>query len=278
MAELVGLAATANAGVQLRWTYDSDTSGQGTAQGYTDAAPAGLRRMAISAPAVKQLSLVANNTTGAPVAGFRLNYEVQMRRLSVVEKLLRGYNLNSQDQKMVALLGPEGLRQVTDLVERGTSPIDITTQLQRTWLNRRLKDHSGSGLYHATAGANTTFATIMAAQGEVLVLEELAVEGGSALGSTLTVYVDRDEDENYMQVTGNNFAQADDAPWQVMVPALRSLTFRAASSGAPLANVPIRIRVGRYRLSNLLKVRLGLAKGPDEVPGDTFAKVMVGIS
>ncbi|HEY3367784.1 MAG TPA: hypothetical protein VGK74_22225 [Symbiobacteriaceae bacterium] len=277
MAELTGLWVSQNPGVQLQWIYDDSVGNQSAAQGYTDAAPAGLRRMAVSAPAVRQLQLLAINTTGAPIANFVLNYEIAMHRLSVADKLLRGYGLSAQDERMLTILGKNAKRDLQDLVDKGTSPIGIDVQLERTVANRRLRDHSGSGLYHVSTASTSAFATLQAAAGEFLVLEEVAVEGGGLLAQPVAILVDRDQDNAYVQLTANAFGQVDDAPWSMHVPAVDNLTFRVASQGAPLT-VPVRIRVGRYKLSNLLRARFGLARSPEELPGDLYAKAIVGLT
>lgn len=277
MAALIGLSVTQHPGVQLQWIYDKKTANQSAAQGYTSAAPAGLRRMPVMAPAVEQLTLIANNLTGAPIAGWQCNYEIAMQRLTVADKILYGYKLSAADEQILKKLGKDGKREVTDLVARGTSPIPISSQLERTVENRSLGDHSASGLYHVSGGMCLAFATAMSTSDEFLVLREIAVEGGGALAQQLTVMVDRDEDLSYLQLNAQAFAQTDDQPWRVFVPAMRSLTFRVA--GSPLlTNVPIRIKVERFRISNLLKVRFGLATTPESVPGDTYAKVWAGIS
>jgi inactivated superfamily I helicase len=275
IAELVGLWATQNSAVQLQWTFDSFLANQSQAQGYTDAAPAGVRRFDVYAPAVHQLILTANNTGTAPINNFQVNYEIALRRLTAAEKLMRGYALSAQDQQALQLLGSGGQAQVQDLVDRGTSPISIERQIISILDNRRLYDHPSGGLYHVTAGPTTaglSFAVVTVPQGTFCALEEVAVEGAPSI----TLYADRDDDTSYLQLNGSAFVQADDAPWRVFVPFLRVLTLRA--SAAATTTAAVRVRIGVYALSNLWRVRLGLAKNPTDVPGDTWAKTWAGIA
>ncbi len=283
-ARLVRLQAAQNAGVALYWTADTVTGWASAAQGYTDAMAAGLQDIRLFAPAVKVLNLYANNQTGSTVTAFQLNYEVEMKRLSIAEKLHFGYGLSSQDTANLALADEPkttGLQQIKGQVERGSLPWAVEEELKRFVAPQRLGDHPASGPYHITANASTTasvsFATLHPLQsGQFMVLEEIAVEGGQPI----FLYVDRDQDSGqsaYLQLSGAAFAQTNpDTPWRPWVPALQTLSFRAAAA-TTLNNVPVRIRVGLYRMTNIAKVLFGQAKTPNSVPGDTYVKTMAGL-
>jgi hypothetical protein len=283
VAELVGIWVTPNANVQLQWVYDNQVGNQSSAQGFTDGSKSGVNQVAVGAPAARNLQLLVNNTGGV-VANFQLTYEVAMRRLSAADKLLLGYDLSAQDLQNLSMLdrgGPNGqqvtgLQQVRDLVDRGTSPASIEFQISRTLDNRRLGDHPSGGLFHVNASVSSNsnaFTTLQAAPGEFLVLRELAVEGGQAI----TLFVDRDGDSNYLQLNGAAFVQTLDNPWLPFIPALQVLNFKVSAT-APLDNVPVRIRVERYRMSHLWRVRLGLVRDRDPATGDAYEKVWAGIA
>ena len=261
--------------VQVGWQYDRNQANQGGNSGYTDAARAGVRYMSVSAPALTTLNLTMQNVTGASVTNFQLNYAVAVQQLTVADKLLRELPLTDQDKRVLDAL-PGGLKDLSALVEKGILPHPIEVQMENMFLSHRLGDHPQSGMYHVNVGSNTTgvnWLSIHATTGEWLALEELAIEGAPAVN----VYVDRDDNTNYAAVTGAAFASSDDRPWDFFVPALRYINLRADASST-INGVPIRVRVGRYRMSNVLRVRFGLATQPSDVPGDTWAKVLAGLA
>jgi len=274
-AALTGLWVTQNAGVQISWIYDEHQQGASTAQGFTDAAPSGVRRFSVFAPAVRQLVLSVTNSSGSPISNFQLNYEITLKRLTVAEKLLWGYSLTQADLHRISSLGQDALEQVKALVERGTSPIPIATEIERTLDNQTLGDADASGLWHATAGTGTqgiAFATVHVKPGEVAVIRSVAIEGAPAA----VLYVDRDTDMGLLTLNGPAFVQANDAPWQPFLMALHSFQFRVAAQST--ITVPVRLRITTHRLDNLWRVRTELAKAPQDVPGDTYAKVWAGIA
>ena len=287
-AELVGLWVTQNAGVQVSWTADGVNYNAGLSQGYTDAAPTGVRRMDVSViQAVRQLIMTVNNTSGAAIPNFQLNYEIVMHKLTVADKILYGAALTPDDELVLAYLGggtsatdavavQRGRSIVANLVDRGTSPIPWVAQYERTLRNRLVGDHEAGGLYHVTAGtwtAGVKFATATPRPGEFLMLEEVSTPAATAF----TLFVDRDQDLGLLTLNGAAFAQADSDPWRPMVPATSQLAFRAFAA-TQTAGIPVALKIVRYKTSNIWKVRFGQAKTPTSVPGDTWAKTLAGLN
>jgi hypothetical protein len=265
MAVLARLAVTQNANVALGFGFDGQSIPATAVQGFSDAAIAGVRDDRLFIPAAKSMSMQTLNS-GAPVASFQLNFQTEMRKLSIADKILRGIQLTPNELAITQNI------DVASLVAKGTAPIPWEAQLERTYSNRIL--YEDVRLLHVDASTiDASFLTIQTKNAdEFLVLRELAIEGGAAT----TVSVDRDADPNYMGVSGSAFVQADDAPWDVFVPALNYLTFHVQST-ANLVNVPIRVRVWHCKLSNLLRVRFGLvSKG--EVPGGVYEKALAGVA
>ena len=278
-AALLGMWVTNSPYVQLTWIADDAQEGSSVTQGWTDAARAGLRRIAVFAPAVRQLTLTAYNTSTSAISNFTLVYEIGLKRLTVAEKLLYGYGLTPSD---LARIHGLQLSDVQALVERGTAPVPIEQEIVRTLDNQMLGEYTGaSGLWHAeasttTAEASTTtagvpFASVQVKTGEVAVLREVAIEGAAPV----QLYVDRDGDLGLLTLNGAAFTQANDAPWQPFLIALNTFQFRVVAQTTTTA--PIRLRVTRHPLNSLWRVRTGVAAAADDVPGDAFAKVWAGI-
>ena len=281
LARLRRIWVTQNPNVQLQWSFDGNSINATSANGYTDANRAGVRVMDVDAPAISRLSMSAANGSGAPIPNFQISYEIEMQKLTVADKLLRGYGLSQFDHEILELLGSDGLDQIRALVDKGTLPKTLDQQIENIFKNRRIGDHNSTGSYHLSAGATTAGTVAIGpaqpANGEFLILEEVAAEQLSGSAPAVTLNFDRDDDLGYMILNGAAFVQADDRAWSPFIPALNSIKMEV-SAGVTLSDVPVRVRIGRYKLSNILRVRLGLATHKDDVPGDTYAKVWAGLA
>ncbi len=270
MARLGRVAATQNAGVGIDIEHDNGRVPALADQGLTDAYPAGVRELrGLDLPAKDRLRLRTNNSSGGAINNYQLNYTVALQRLTVAEKLLRGITQFTPEEQ-------EALERtdVRDLVEKGIAPIPISAQIERTYQNRILAAVTRTYQVDVTT-SDAVFATIRANEGgpdTFLVLRELAVEGASAI----TLSVDRDDDVNYVGVAGAAFVDGDDTPWDLFVPALDYLTFHTQGAGA-VNDVAIRVGYWIVKMSNLLRVRFGLA-GKGEVPDGTYYRAIAGVA
>jgi hypothetical protein len=272
-AVLTDIWVTQNAGVQLSWTADERSYNQGASQGFTDAAPSNVGRLRVKARAMQLLSLTANNSSGANINNFQINYAIAMRHLALTDRLFLGKVPNAADLAAAKALG--GLQKIKDLVAKGTSPVSFKKQMDAIMANQLIGDDPHGGLLHITASATTLgtpFSVIPVSEGvEFVVVRGIAIPGATAI----TLCNDRDEDQSYLQINGAAFAQTNpDTPWPVWAPAMRTSQFRAAA-GATLGGVPLDLWVQKYRFSNVLKVRFGLTAG---VPEETIQKVITGLA
>lgn len=270
MAHISRVAATQNAAVAVDFSYDNKTLPALADQGWTDVLPAGVRELrGLDLPAKDRLQLRTNNATGAPVAGYQLNYTVGMHRLTVAEKLLRGITqLTPEEQEALERT------DVRDLLDKGIAPIPMSAQIERTYENRVLA--AVERTYHVDVTvADAVLDTIYASEAGpdcCLILREVAVEGAGAI----IVSIDRDDDVNYLGVNGAAFVEGDGAPWDCFVPALDYLVIHTQAA-APVAGARIRVGYWQVKLSNLLRVRFGLvAKG--EVPDSLYYRAIAGVA
>lgn len=269
------LAATQNAAVQLRWTYDGTQSDQ--AQGWTDAFPSGMRWLRRNVPAVQRLSLAINNTTGAAVAGYQLNYAVRVRHMNVAEKLLRGYQPSPKDLEVAASIpvragDPSVIDQVRALVEKGTLPYSRQSTWDALYANRFGPDASNLVPRHVTVGATSTYAqfTLTPSRGAVLLITGLALEGAPAARLTLARDQQYVPNSGYVDVAGQAYVQVDDAPWPYEVYARN---YAQATVYASPGTYPVRIEGHEIAPGTLLRRRLGLVT----TGGVEAAKVRMGL-
>lgn len=270
VATLEKIAATQNASVALDISFDRRRIPALATQGFTDSLPSGVRDEFVHFPAVKNMQLLLVNNGASPVSNFQLNYQVSMRRLTVADKLVLGINSFTKDE--MDALNDESIN-VRGLVERGVLPIPIEAQIERTYRNLLL--YTDTRLMHVDATTvDQSFLTIRALESgpdTFIVLREIAVEGAQPV----IISVDRDEDYNYMAVTGAAFVNGDDQPWDVFVPALNYLTFHIQAA-TTIAAVPVRIKVWHCKLSTLLRVRFGLLHRGD-VPDELYLRAIAGV-
>ena len=271
VATLESIAATQNGSVALDFTFDRRRIPALVNQGLTDALPSGMRSAAMRLPAVKNMSLVAYNYGTSAVNNFIINYQVSLRRLTVADKLLMGIDNFTKDE--LDALNDKSI-DVRGLVEKGIHPIPVQAQVERTYMNRILYEDTRT-LHVDALTSDQSFLTIRSSESgpdTFLVLREIALEGTPSV----ILSVDRDEDYNYMGVIGSAFLDADDRPWDVFVPALNYLTFHIQAVSAPVTAVPVRVRVWHCKLSNLMRVRFGLAHRGD-VPDNTYLRAIAGV-
>lgn len=267
------VAATQNAGVQLLWTADGNSSDQG--QGWTDGLPAGMRMAPLGIVAQNSIQLVINNLTGAQVNSFQLTYTVTVLPMSAAEALLR-FGQEGLDEVQTEALdalpvqnGEDGLAQVLGLLQKGTLPIARRRYLDVLWRNRFIAPAPASLGLHltVTGGAAAPTKTYNVPPGEVWVLEGLAAEGAPA-GGTLTTQ--RGNDVGYVQLNTAAFTQADEQAWPLWVPFVNHLILSVTGTAQTYA---VRPDIRRYSLSTLLKIHMGITKKP----ATNHAKVWAGL-
>jgi hypothetical protein len=212
------LAVTQNAGVQVIYRTDT-TESAGGAQ-WTDGYPAGWRAAPLFVQARQSLSVSLNNSSGAAVDAFQLNVALDIIRL-----------------------------------QHGDVPPLLEVQRQQTWDPARLSDPPESGSWHLNAGASgqQSAVSMVVPSTEVWVLDALAVPGAPIC----QVAVNRDGDIGYMTVNGAAFVQTDNAPWDVWIPATKTLQVQVTGGTGV---VPVYLHVSRYRLTPALQHLLGLTQ------------------
>lgn len=271
MAVLESLAATQNPGVQLYWSYDGSQASN--AQGYTDALPNGLAPYPVHAEAVARLALFANNLTGAAIANFQLNYEITVKRMSIADKIMRGYPLTAADELALSALNPtennNALGSLQALVKKGRQPLSFERIYEIVFSGRKAPDPGQSTPIHLTT-ANAVLPaqfTFTVPSNKVYVLEAIGVEATPAV----TVEIDRDDQVPYLLLNGAAFATAQDTPFGLFVPFAKSLVLSVYGATGTFL---VRPQVRAYQLSDLIALHLGLANTPAELNN----KVLAGLS
>ncbi|MBA7611392.1 hypothetical protein ES703_18616 [subsurface metagenome] len=196
--------------------------------------------------ATRSLSLVLNRDAIAD--DYRIYLGIWVLKPSVAQRILWGLPLTAQDKAL------DLKRAIGDTVKKGLLPFPISYQIERECMG--FKRTYAEIVANVTAGQTTPVITISPLSDEVLVLESVTADNTAlTLANNAQVYVTRDDDTNYLKLPCFAMDQAYDFP--CFVPALRKLQI-GYYADAGLANRYIRVVIGRYRLTNLLRARFGL--------------------
>jgi hypothetical protein len=267
---LTDLAATQNSAAQLQWMNDSQQSDQ--AQGWTDGYPANMLPYPTFVVAGKNLKLVANNMSGAPINNFQLNYGLAVLSLNLFQRLLYGFSSNAADQAALNSLQqdenqraaqrgstPQNINnEISRLLSSGHRPFSLESVIKNLLDNRRITNPKDAVPFHMTIAANATASptkNINVGNGDtvqfVYVLKGISLEGATA-GLTLTI--DRDNDVALVnQLNAAAYVQVPDIPWQFFIPAKDH--FGVTINGNP-GTYPVRLDIEAYQASDLMIAHL----------------------
>lgn len=197
--------------------------------------------------ATRSLSLVLNRD--AAVTDYRIYLGIWVLKPSVAQRLAWGLPLTAQDRAL------DAKRAIRETVEKGLLPFPIPYQIEREFIG--FKHTYAEIVVNVAAGQTTPVLSMAPPLGEeFLVLESVTADNTAlTLANNAQIYVTRDDDTNYLKLPCFAMDQAYDFP--CFVPALRKLEI-GYYADAILANRYIRVVIGRYRLTNLLRARFGL--------------------
>ncbi|GAI96866.1 unnamed protein product [marine sediment metagenome] len=114
--------------------------------------------------------------------------------------------------------------------------------------------------------------TMYPRDGQFLVLTKLAATPWAAVDD-VRISISRDTDANHITDL-KTYSVGLDRELSMFIPAMSELSLNIVSSVDQ--TVSLRYTILKCRLSNLLRARFGLAS-KDELPGDVFDKVAVGL-
>ncbi|MBA7689731.1 hypothetical protein ES703_98242 [subsurface metagenome] len=188
-----------------------------------------------------------------------------MDNLRVVDKLKLGIVLDNNERALAEKFG------VGDTVEKGLLPLPLEQQLEREYRSQLISEET-HGRTMAVTAIPQVVETMYPRDGHFLVLTKIAATPG-APGDNIVITISRDNDIDHISNL-KSYAVGLERELDCFIPAMSELTLNIVAAGA--IAVQIRYTIWKCRLSNLLRARFGLAS-EDELPGDTWAKVKVGI-
>lgn len=219
------------------------------------------------------------NSSGAPEDDFKTRFTLWVIKPTVAHKLLfnksypgRGIPLTPDEQKLNRDLG------IAATVEKGLLPLPLAEQITREYQILQEETHAFQ-IAVPTEGVDVE--TLHPQPGQFLILTQLSASQGADVVDNIRIAVDRDYVTDYVEFPTWPFGPDPlDIPTALgreincFIPAMSELRIKLKATVA--ATINIRFTVRKVALSNLLRARFGLVSR-DEIPGDTFDKVMAGV-
>jgi len=213
---------------------------------------------------------IYNSSAGA-LTNVKTFFSLWCIKPTVAHKLRYGITLTPDEQKLNKDLG------IAATVEKGMLPLPLAEQISREY--QVIQEETHSFLFATVPTAGVYVETLHPAPNEFLVLTKISADCGAAVGRNIRVAVDRDYVSDYIEfpswALGIVPATSLSKEISCFIPALNELRIKLKATVADV-NINIRFTVWKCAMTNLFRARWGLAT-PDELPGDTYDKVMAGV-
>jgi len=209
------------------------------------------------------------NSSAGALTDVKTFFSLWVIKPTVAHKLRYGIPLTPEEQKLNKDLG------ISDTVEKGLLPLPLAEQIAREYQVIQEETH-GFQVTVPTAGVEVE--TLHPLPGQFLILTKLSADPGTLSTDVIKVAVDRDYVSDYMEfptwALGATAAVARGKEISCFIPALKELRIKLKATVSRTIN--IRFTVQKCALTNIFRARWGLVT-PEEIPGDTYQKVLAGV-
>ena len=271
VAELANIQVTANALVELRARYDDLRVQENTAAMIS--ALVGAWRF------IARDILYLNFFGVGAVPNYTTHYGVWAYKPTVAHKILfYGQWRNGKLFVPAGVLSDEEKalaekHNIFDSVEKGVLPLPISQQIEREYKVLAEETHSRS-INIAAANTVYTIESLYPRADEIIVLTRIAANPGGA-ANVIRFIVDRDDDASYRDIPTFPMSLVAGGEVACFIPAIREIRLTTQAAVFPGPHL-FRYTYQRIKLTNTLRARFGLAS-KDELPGDSWEKVMAGV-
>jgi len=258
--ELTNIQVPANALAVLRARYDDLRLEENTAA---------MINALVGAWRLRARDILYLNFFGiAPgIAAYTTHYGVWAFPPTVAHKLLYDIPLTPEEMALSVKYGIWGS------VEKGVLPLPLASQIEREYHVVSEETHSRS-VNIAVINTRYTIESLYPRMDEVVILTRIAANPG-LVGDVIRFVVDRDDDADYADVRTFPLSLLAGGEVACFIPAIREIRLTTEAAVAVGAHL-FRYTYQRVKLTNTLLARFGLAS-KDELPGDTYEKVLCGV-
>lgn len=252
---------TANALVALSASYDKGRVLENTA------AMLSLLQGRWRLPAKENLSYNLAGVTAAPVAAYTTHFNVWVQNPSIADKIVWKMRMDDWEKAIAEK------HNLYNTIEKGLLPHSIAQQILGEYIVVGEESHSRS-ITIAVAATPYTIENLYPRPDEIIVLTRIAAAPGTA-AQDVRIIIDRDQNGQYADVRCFPLSLIQGGEINCFIPATSEIRLTTTSTVAPGAHL-FSFTFQRIRLTNILRCRFGLVT-KDEVPGDTWDKVLAGI-
>lgn len=245
---LDGISVKRVADVRLKLTFDRFT--------YTEEASAydGIGEIdPYFHRALRNTSLVLNNRSGGVINNYTLFAGLWVVRPSIAWKHIWNIPLTDREKALATE------KNVIASVDKGVLPFPLSYEISREYIGT--EETKGYELSVLVPGTTTLVDDIKAETDEVIVLRGMSAEP-KTLADNCQVWVTRDDDPDWLKIPA--FAMSLDYMIPCFIPAINKLRIEIYTAGAGIINYKVRLHIGRYKRSDLLKARYDLAGASEE--------------
>ncbi len=232
-------------------------------QYWADEFKPGLRPLEMGHGAIRNLSLVLTNTsTTYTASNLQLVYQVTIWRLTIADKILRGYPLTPAEDAVAQRVG----LNKNPAVERGLFPIPLETVIRRSYQNRRIAPWLAYADTVANVGTSAT--TIYEANfgtNQIGVLLEAEVDANIADGVSLIL--NRDSNSSLLTLRGDCLRGGQ----ELFVPAFRQFVLQMSGTRSVSGTVPVRLKMLTASMGTILALRT------QQITASGLAAVLKGV-
>jgi len=195
------------------------------------------------------------------LTNFRISFGAWIWEPTVADVLKMKKPLTPEQSSIAQKLG------IRETVEKGLLPLPIDYQMQREYqlIDRKTYVYAGT-----ITTLESVIRTMTAKIDEFIVLEYIACSAG-LVTDNIRIRVDRDNDADYVELPAYSLPTTGIQCW---IPAMHEVKIKLVANTT--TSVVMQYTVGRYALTNLLRVRFGLL-GKSDAPGDLYDKVKGGV-
>jgi len=201
--------------------------------------------------------------TTAPIANYRVNYNLWVKEPTTADKLIHGINLTQQDNEILDAI------DIATEVNKGNIPLPVEYQLQREY---QLVDGRRTFTYNGNcATVEQVLQSFPTNPDEIAVLESISA-APNAVANNVRIRVDRDDDIDYVEL--NTFPMQLNVPVTCFLPATREIKIKLI--GGVAVATQVQWTIARYKLTDVLRIRFGLVT-KDETDAQLWNKVKGGV-
>lgn len=204
---------------------------------------------------------------GVVAANYPTHYGLWVVKPTLADKIAWAIKLTPDEAALADSLG------IRNTVEKGLLPRPLSDQIEYEYQVMAEETHSRS---ITIAAPNTVYSieNLYPRPGEIIVLTRMAAAPGGA-ANVVRFIVSRDRDESIGEVRTFPLSLIPGGEVACFIPATTEIRLTCQAAVAPGPHL-FRYTFQRIRLTNILRARFGLVS-KDEIPGDTWDKVVAGI-